>query len=100
MKRASNQRGVVSRMSGAKHFHPVAVIVGRIVGTVPYGFSKEKVEVLGKVDVVPVDVRLRVLADGARGVSFEAGLARRNVVGTEGTLLLAPFGAITLRRDS
>lgn len=93
---AYHRRGEALRKTWAEHFHPIAVIIGRIVGALPDAFRQKQVEVLGEVDVVPVYVPLRLVTDGTGRVSLEAVLARRIVISAEAALLLARGGTIGL----
>lgn len=74
---------------GTKHLHPVAIIVRKVLGTLPDSFTKDVVDFSGEVNVVPEYVFVRVVADSGRRVALEAVLTRRRVVGTEGAFLPA-----------
>ena len=76
---------------GANQFHPVAIVVRRVLGALPDSFRQDAVDVGGEVQSIPEDARLRVIADSGRRVSLVAVLAWRKVVGAQGALLPTRF---------
>ena len=72
------------------------IIVRIVFRALPDRVTKNAVSIGRKVDTVPKDVGLRVIADGGRWVALEAVLTRRSAVGPQGAFLPAPFGTAGL----